>query len=92
VWGTLITKGADGLLTKAHHWSYEKEWRIVKVNGVGVHEYPSDALISVTLGCKMSHQTKEQIKKWCSAREDCPTLYEAKEKEREFELDIVLLF
>ena len=91
IWDKLITKVTLGLLTKAQDWAYEKEWRIVDVNGVGIHEYPSEALNSVILGCKMSPENKKRIKEWCCAREHRPALYEAKEKEQEFGFDIISL-
>lgn len=91
MWDKLITKVTLGLLTKAQDWAYEKEWRIVDVNGVGIHEYPSEALSSVILGCKMSPENKKRIKEWCCACEHRPALYEAKEKEQEFGLDIISL-
>jgi len=91
MWDKLITKVTLGLLTKAQDWAYEKEWRIVDVDGVGIHEYPSEALSSVILGCKMSPENKKRIMEWCCARELRPVLYEAKEKEQEFGFDIISL-
>jgi hypothetical protein len=91
MWDELITKGAFGLLTKALDWSYEKEWRIVNINGVGIHKYPCEALSSVILGCKMSPENSKRIKEWCNASKIRHTLYEAKEKEHEFGLDIISL-
>lgn len=91
MWDKLITKAILGLLTKAQDWAYEKEWRIVDVNGCGIHEYPSEALSSVILGCKISLEKKKRIKEWCCARELRPALYEAKEKEQEFGFDIISL-
>ncbi|MEA3226881.1 MAG: DUF2971 domain-containing protein [Planctomycetota bacterium] len=91
MWGKLIGQGAGGLLTKTQDWVYEKEWRIVEVNGVGIHRYPSDALSGVILGCKMLPDKKKQIKDWLGVRNPRPSLYEAKEKDHEFGLDIVLI-
>lgn len=88
-WDKLIKQGVKGLLTKAQDWAYEKEWRIVDVDGVGTHVYPSNALNSVILGCRMSPDNKKQIKKWCDSRGSQPTMYEAKEKKKEFGLDII---
>jgi len=88
-WDKLIKHGVAGLLTKARNWAYEKEWRIIDVDGVGAQKYPSEALSSVILGCKMSPDNKKQVKEWCGARRLRPTLYEAKEKEQEFGLDII---
>jgi hypothetical protein len=90
-WDNLITKGAVGLLTKAEDWRYEKEWRIVKIDGTGVQICPAEALSGVILGCRMLAETKRQIKEWCRECQSRPTLYEAKEKAQEFGLDIVPL-
>ncbi len=89
MWDKQIAQGVAGLLTKARNWAYEKEWRIVDVDGVGAKKYPPEALSSVILGCKMSRDNKKQIKEWCGTRRLRPALYEAKEKEQEFGLDII---
>ena len=46
MWDKLITKVTLGLLTKAQDWTYEKEWRIVDVNGCRSKDYTSDGLNS----------------------------------------------
>jgi hypothetical protein len=84
--GELGTK----LLTKAIDWKYEQEWRIVDhVKHSGTQNFPEDALIGVILGCRISLQNKENLFRWCSKRKHPPTIYEAREKEKEFGLDIV---
>ncbi len=85
----LNIKGVDSLLTKAEDWEYEKEWRIVEVNGVGVKNYPEEALVYVILGCKISPENKKKIIEWCGSRKSQPIVYEAREKESEFGLDII---
>jgi hypothetical protein len=85
----LNKKGAESLLTKAEDWTYEKEWRIVEINGVGVKNYPEEALVSVILGCKISSENKKNIIQWCNSRKYKPALYEAREKDSEFGLDII---
>jgi hypothetical protein len=92
-WESLITKGAYGLLTKSTAWTYEEEWRIIEMdrvkNMVGIQRYPPEALSAVIVGCKMSLTDRRRIAEWCCARDPRPALYEAKEKEGEFALDIV---
>jgi hypothetical protein len=39
----------------------------------------------------MSPENRKRIKEWCYAYKIHPTLYEAKEKEQEFGLDIISL-
>jgi hypothetical protein len=81
---------------------YEHEWRIINgvkgLNGVkgpngmrgpGPQDFPEDALIGVILGCGISQENKENILRWCRNRKHSPSLYEAREKQKEFGLDIV---
>ena len=78
------------LLTKACDWEYEQEWRIVDYKkGPGIQDFPEDALSGVILGCRISQENKENVFRWCRKRKHPPTLYEAKEKQKEFGLDIV---
>lgn len=84
---------AQKILTKAEDWKYEKEWRIVDYKkGPGVQKYPEEALTGVILGCWTSDENKQKIREWCGKRRYCPTLYQAKEKEKEYGLDIVVKF
>jgi len=81
---------ADKLLTKAKDWKYEKEWRIVDhINGQGTQKFPEEALTGVIMGCRISKDNKEKIINWCGDRKQRPNLYEAREKEKEFGLDII---
>jgi len=78
------------LFIKAVDWQYEKEWRIIDhTKGPGIQNFPEEALIGVILGCRMSEEDKENVFKWCRKRNHPPTFYEAKEKQKEFGLDIV---
>lgn len=80
------------LLTKANDWEYEQEWRIVDhKKGPGIQNFPEDALSGVILGCRISEENKENVFRWCMKRKHPPTLYEAREKQREFGLDIVTI-
>jgi hypothetical protein len=80
------------LVVKAEDWAYEKEWRLADPGpGPGPREYPPESLTGVILGCRMDEKNREQIKEWCKEREPRPVLYHAREKRREFGLDIVPL-
>ena len=85
----ILQKGIESLLTKAEEWENEKEWRIIEIEGMGVKNYPEESLECVILGCKISSDNKKQIIKWCNSRKHKPTLYQAKEKESEFGLNII---
>ena len=83
-------KLAEKLLIKANDWLYEKEWRIVDTEkGPGIQNFPEDALRGVILGCRISQENKDNVFRWCGKRKHPPTLYEAREKQKEFGLDIV---
>jgi len=77
-------------LTKADDWEYEQEWRIVETKkDPGIQNFPEDALSGVILGCRITQENKEDLFRWCRKRKHLPTLYEAREKQKEFGLDIV---
>jgi len=83
-------KLGEALLIKANDWQYEHEWRIVDYEkGEGTQNFPEDALSGVILGCRISQENKENVFRWCGKRKHPPTLYEAREKQKEFGLDIV---
>lgn len=78
------------LLIKANDWEYEQEWRIVDhKKGPGIKNFPENALSGVILGCRIAQENKEILFRWCGKRKHPPTLYEAREKQKEFGLDIV---
>jgi len=77
-------------LIKANDWEYEQEWRIVDYEkDPGIQNFPEDALSGVILGCRIAQENKEDLFRWCRKRKHLPTLYEAREKQKEFGLDIV---
>jgi len=52
------------LLTKAKHWRYEREWRIVKpppLGGAGPHKFPIANLTAVIFGCRLKMADRRQI-------------------------------
>ena len=77
------------LLTKADHWYYEHEWRIIDHNkGPGIKHFPAESLTGVIIGCSMSEENRRKIIKWCANMIPQPTLYETKIKGKEFGLEI----
>ncbi len=80
---------ADVLLVKHRPWAYEKEWRIIDhINGPGVQEFPSESLVEVVLGCKITPENRNKIMNWCRVKEPKPTVFWAEENDREFKLDL----
>lgn len=79
-------------LTKANHWSYEREWRIIsfsrKQPSFGFHPFPPNCVLGVVLGCRATSSQCDQVRQWIRDGQCKPTLYIAKVSERKFALDI----
>lgn len=76
-------------LTKARHWEYEKEWRVIRDGGVGVVTFPPEMLTGIIIGAHASRSTLETVVRWWR---ECPQpikLYKASPSRTEFKLDIV---
>jgi Protein of unknown function (DUF2971) len=58
------------LLTKANHWEYEKEWRLIHYEGgAGVYRFPSEALTGLVLGSRISKSNEQKVLAWLADRE-----------------------
>lgn len=83
------------MFTKSNVWSYEEEWRIVysstsRSNMPKKYPFLPEALEGVIFGCRMLQGVKDKIKEWLGESRCKPRLYQAKIKDLEFGLDIVL--
>jgi len=77
------------VLTKSKHWTYELEWRIVEhQKGEGLHEFPAETLTGVIFGCRTSDKDKDKVNRWICEGNLSPVIYQAKQKAREFGLEI----
>lgn len=77
------------LLTKATHWEYEKEWRVIDyTNGPGTRQFPKHLLSGVIFGCRMSDEHEGLLREWCEDFDGDISLYKAKESEDSYALDI----
>jgi hypothetical protein len=77
------------VLTKADHWSYEQEWRIIDHNdGPGLKYFPAMLLVGVIFGYRMSSEHKALIRKWCEGRSPLPVFYQASLKSGRYGVDI----
>lgn len=77
------------LLTKAEHWAYEQEWRLIDYsNGPGVCPFPPEALTSVILGAQTSPQDKEKVLGWINGRTHPVKLYRSLPCDTTFSLKI----
>lgn len=77
------------LLTKAEHWKYEQEWRLVHYRkGPGVYRYPPEALTGVILGAQISPHDKEKVLGWVEGRAHPVKLYRSSPCDTSFSLKI----
>lgn len=90
-----VTKIVDGdiermeatLLTKANHWEYEKEYRVIDYTlGPGVHKFPTDLLSCVILGLRMPEDRRAEIRAWAASHPAKPRILQAIKKKRAFGL------
>ncbi len=52
-------------LTKADHWSYEREWRCL-AHAEGVRQFPQRALVGVILGARIEAESEVLVRSWVS--------------------------
>lgn len=77
------------LLSKAGHWMYEQEWRLIHYKkGAGVYKFPPEALKSVILGAQISLSDKETVLGWIKNRTYPVKLYYSSPCNINFSLNI----
>jgi hypothetical protein len=79
--------GKESLLTKSTDWKYEEEWRVTSAQP-GHLNFPSENLIAVILGCRISDTNRQQILAWNAARNSSVLLRQAFMHEDEFRIQI----
>lgn len=72
-------------LTKSDHWKYEEEWRLFSKEP-GHLNIPSNALVSIILGCKMSKQNRDKVLDICARAKSTVKLVQAKMHSAEYGL------
>lgn len=66
------------LLTKARHWEYEREWRVIRYRlGAGVYQHDPGELVEVVMGCQMEPETKDIVRELVAAHPAKPRLLHA---------------
>jgi len=91
-------------LSKANDWRYEKEWRLLAYAAPrtytkdvppdllygkkGLHDFPTNLITRVILGCRMPNEDKEKVKGWIRSGPANPALCEAREADGFFRLDV----
>ena len=76
------------LLTKAEHWEYEREWRIIDSDGPGYHTIPPNWLTGIIFGCATAVPQIAEIRRMALMRTPRLQLSQAKKSAREFALSI----
>jgi Protein of unknown function (DUF2971) len=81
-------------LTKSEHWRYEEEWRSVEIapksqSFRGHHHISPRALSGVILGCRISSIDEKKMRCWIARSPSRPNIYHAKQKNKQFGLDIL---
>ena len=77
------------LATKALHWKYEGEWRIIDViNGPGKRSIPSGIISSVILGCRIESSNRNLMMRLASSYATPVNIYQARIKSGYYELEI----
>ena len=80
---------AATVLTKANHWEYEKEWRIVDLDpGPGLHNIPEGIISGVILGLQMPDDQRERVRHVIAECKSDVPIYEARRHEGAYALDI----
>lgn len=59
---TDLSRVNDILVHKSVEWMYEGEYRVLKLNGVGLGPVNPEALVEIDFGCRMSMENRQKIK------------------------------
>ena len=77
------------LLTKADHWSYEREWRLIAYkNGPGEQEFRMNNLTGIIFGAQAAPETVQKVITWVRSSASSIKLYQARISPRSFTLII----
>jgi len=96
------TADMSAFLTKSTHWEYEREWRMmVDINDstdtivmphqkIHLFAFPSEAIISITIGCRASEKTIKEIYSTLANDEDLKKVpvFQASADKLQFRLNI----
>ncbi|MFN0158766.1 MAG: DUF2971 domain-containing protein [Bacteroidota bacterium] len=76
------------LCTKAMHWSYEQEWRIIKPEKAGLRQFPPKFLTGIILGSQIEPSSRNSVIEAIQQRGVATKLYEARKSSGRFSLEI----
>jgi hypothetical protein len=81
--------GLTTFLTKSEDWSYEREWRLVKVGKSSCNvSFNPAALTGVIFGCNCPAADRDKVKSWVAGRRDPVRILDARLVEEAFALEI----
>ena len=84
------TKLDKALLTKSDHWSYEREWRLIRYQGgPGVVAFRPENLTGVIFGVQAVPENVKLVTDWVNQRATRAKLYQACVNRHAYALDIV---
>ncbi len=75
------------MLTKAEEWRYEREWRVIRTDGISNLSFPPELLTGVILGTRISDANKKTVSEWVAQRGSAIAIYQAVLRPREFGLE-----
>ncbi|MBL0883576.1 MAG: DUF2971 domain-containing protein [Chitinophagaceae bacterium] len=85
-------KFADILIRqKSDHWSYEQEYRVVKMNQTGAVKFKKETLKEVIFGCKCKNEEIERIKKSALSSGFTPIFSIAHKNNKQYKLDVTVI-
>lgn len=85
---TMMQQAEAVLLTKAKHWEYEREWRVIDTTGNGWHEIQPEWLLGIIFGCETPPARMTEIRTLAQQRALSLKFFQARKKHREFALAI----
>lgn len=66
------------LLTKAKHWEYEREWRVIRYRaGAGLYQHDPSELVEVIIGCQIGQEAADIVEEMVASHPSKPRLLRA---------------
>lgn len=77
------------LLTKARHWEYEREWRVIRYKGgAGTYQHSPEDLVEVILGSQVGEKEAEEVRRMVTSHPSSPRLLRAALRPDTFQLQM----
>lgn len=88
-WKSRLLEIVDSMIyNKSHHWSYEKEWRIMGMSARSKSNFRAKAIDSIILGCRTSDAHQKEIMDIVKSFPFRIKVYKASLKETQYELNL----